>query len=787
MPHPPRRDEIVELPVADSPLPDSGEEIGEFTPALLPGAVGVSSVIHPQKWTEEQVRDWWDKRTKRTKEVEPLSKGTDGRNIMRWNVNRFEQMCKGDTNLAAALYQDLRNEVQRFEHYRKTGVVLKAASISPKPGPCQRRRPSVTRSKDSKPTPTAAQTQPLSRNGLQFNPAPRGTTTLKPKFLTSNLNLDQGGQKIAVPAPRASERKVAKVAPAPKAAQRASSNGASGRQKPAFRNQGTSKMPETGTAARNAENHLAEVPSRDGPVVSFSEVPEVPERRRSLVMEDIDGKLHQLSTATRREKAEVEKPKAMDDTAIIRRTKSARLAAEAKGKESESEDATRQMFDKRELRKRHKCVYEQHIRSWCERYPKEDCPAPEPCRVRVYVRKRPLFPHEEEADEFDVTTVTGRKVIIHNCLTKADLRSLFVSHMGFQFTNAFHESVSDDDVYEHCAGAAVQHVLDGNIAALFMFGQTGSGKTHTMSGLLQRASAHIFQQESTVTLTAFEIAGKVMRDLLDTNPKELKIREDKSGKTQILGLQTHDVSSSTDLLRILKDAQAHRATRATQVNETSSRSHAVFRISREAKTKDGAATLTLVDCAGSERREDTTQHDARSRKDAAEINSTIFALKECFRVMRSSKGQPPYRESLLTRVLSDSFASEQAMVVAIGTVSPSAKDTEHSIGTLRALQQLQGTQMSFEEREDILKPKQEVEVQAHPKTWSEAEVRQWFEEACGGKAKAFAATISKGTDGKNLLRWPNQRFTQQCEGDEDLGHRLYQELRLRMRAAGGPA
>ena len=141
--------------------------------------------------------------------------------------------------------------------------------------------------------------------------------------------------------------------------------------------------------------------------------------------------------------------------------------------------------------------------------------------------------------------------------------------------------------------------------------------------------------------------------------------------------------------------------------------------------------------------------DSGSRKDAAEINSTIFALKECFRVMRSSRGQPPYRESLLTRVLSDSFASDQAMVVAIGTVSPSAKDTEHSIGTLRALQQLQGTQMSFEEREDIVKPKQEVDPrlsanvhgavavlpnvlmrfcnpsmcskEAHPKTWSEAE------------------------------------------------------------------
>merc|ERR1719272_1710805 len=118
--------------------------------------------------------------------------------------------------------------------------------------------------------------------------------------------------------------------------------------------------------------------------------------------------------------------------------------------------------------------------------------------------------------------------------------------------------------------------------------------------------------------------------------------------------------------------------------------------------------LTLVDCAGSERNEDSSRHDAQARKDAAEINSTIFALKECFRVMRSSKGeQPPYRNSLLTRVLQDSFANEQALIMAIGTVSPSAADTEHSIGTLRALQQLQGTQMSLEEREDVAKPKKQ--------------------------------------------------------------------------------
>jgi len=198
----------------------------------------------------------------------------------------------------------------------------------------------------------------------------------------------------------------------------------------------------------------------------------------------------------------------------------------------------------------------------------------------------------------------------------------------------------------------------------------------------------------------------------------------------------------------------------------------------------GAAVLTLVDCAGSERREDSSHHDVQSRKDAAEINSTIFALKECFRVLRSSHrgGQaPPYRESLLTRVLSDSFSSDRALIVAIGTVSPSATDTEHSIGTLRALQQLQGTQMTFESREDVAKPRV---ADPHPRYWSEEDVRQWIEHAIGGRAHRYASVLSRGTDGKNLVRWPVQRFTQLCGGEEHVGHLLYQDLRQKIQQAG---
>jgi len=461
----------------------------------------------------------------------------------------------------------------------------------------------------------------------------------------------------------------------------------------------------------------------------------------------------------------------------------------------EEDGATRRMFDKRELRKRHKGVFDQQLSAWRSQYMHKSPPAStlDTARVRVCVRKRPLFEHERGADEFDVISVRGgTELVIHNCLTKPDLRSLFVSHMGFQFAHVFGDATQDDEVYTHCSAPAVQHVLRGGVATLFMFGQTGSGKTHTMEGLIRRAAHHLYHgggweergppDDSPVTLVAFEIAGKTMRDLLDRSGKELKVMEDRDRCTHVMGVSSQRVASPEELLELIWSAQAHRATRATQVNDTSSRSHAVYRIYRGGEGP-GNPVLTMVDCAGSERREDSTHHDAQTRKDAAEINSTIFALKECFRVMRSSKGQqPPYRESLLTRVLSDSFSSDQALIVAIGTVSPSATDTEHSMGTLRALQQLQGTQMSFEHREDIAKPKS-AEL-PHPRTWSEDDVRQWVETALAGRARHYAMALKKGTDGKNITRWPVQRFVMLCGGDDDLGTRLYQDLRQQQQSAG---
>merc|ERR1740121_1728168 len=271
-----------------------------------------------------------------------------------------------------------------------------------------------------------------------------------------------------------------------------------------------------------------------------------------------------------------------------------------------------------------------------------------------------------------------------------------------------------------------------------------------------------------------------MTDLLDRGGKEMRVLEDAQRRTRVLGLRWRAAAGSEDFVRFVEAAQERRATRPTQTNATSSRSHWLLRVGFQPE----APLLTFVDCAGSERRQDSSHHDAQNRKDGAEINSTIFALKECFRALRSGKGQPPFRESLLTRVLSDTFPEEEAMVAAIGTVGPCSADTEHTLGTLRALQVLQGTQMSSEQQEDV-QAEEAATAGAppqvhHPRLWSEASVRRWLLSAAAGQAGAFAAAAPRGTDGRQLVRWPLARFVQLCGGSEALGRALYRDLRNEM-------
>ena len=176
-----------------------------------------------------------------------------------------------------------------------------------------------------------------------------------------------------------------------------------------------------------------------------------------------------------------------------------------------------------------------------------------------------------------------------------------------------------------------------------------------------------------------------------------------------------------------QEAPGHRP---TDVNGGSSRSHAVCQIVVAGGGEEGL--LTLVDCAGSERKEDSMYHDKERQRESTEINASLYALKvgitrrvffgvlprrrqailrsltarqhvallqECVRARalcaRGRAVQIPFRSSSLTKVLMESFVRPDARLAVIATVSPIPTDTEHSISTLRTVCAIAG----FEERD----------------------------------------------------------------------------------------
>ncbi|CAM9428632.1 unnamed protein product, partial [Chrysoparadoxa australica] len=135
----------------------------------------------------------------------------------------------------------------------------------------------------------------------------------------------------------------------------------------------------------------------------------------------------------------------------------------------------------------------------------------------------------------------------------------------------------------------------------------------------------------------------------------------------------------------IRHACGLRATETTGVHDASSRSHAICKVFMHLPD-GGEGTLVMVDLAGSETSIDSAKHNAARRKECAQINSSLMALKDCIRCLAkgaSHKGYQPFRKSKLTLFLRPSFTMKAAETVVVATVSPGSKDTEHTLNTLR--------------------------------------------------------------------------------------------------------
>ena len=134
-------------------------------------------------------------------------------------------------------------------------------------------------------------------------------------------------------------------------------------------------------------------------------------------------------------------------------------------------------------------------------------------------------------------------------------------------------------------------------------------------------------------------------------------------------------------MKVIEFGLSIRMTGVTGANDESSRSHAVLQIS----LKNGAklhGKVSFIDLAGSERGADTMENSKQTRIDGAEIKKSLLALKECIRALDQDKPHTPFRGSILTQVLKDSFVGK-CRTVMIANISPSHLNCENTLNTLR--------------------------------------------------------------------------------------------------------
>lgn len=312
--------------------------------------------------------------------------------------------------------------------------------------------------------------------------------------------------------------------------------------------------------------------------------------------------------------------------------------------------------------------------------------------ISVAVRKRPRIRPKEERENDVVRRENETSLTVYAPKMRVDLTPV-IEPSTFTFDHVFDERTSNEDVYYNTTRPLLNTVKDGGSAVVFAFGQTGSGKTYTMlghagldPGIYSLAVRDMLGLVQHMRLTAsfYEVYGSKLFDLLNDRT-EVKVLQDEYKNIHIVGLRERPVDSSADLTDLMKEGQVLRACGTTSANDRSSRSHAVLVLNLR-ETRNDAQSLfgrmTFVDLAGSERAIDTTDADKKTRREGAEINKSLLALKECIRAMGMKKRHIPFRGSKLTQILRESFIGNCQTCV-IANVSPCQSHCEDTLNTLR--------------------------------------------------------------------------------------------------------
>ncbi|XP_078104269.1 kinesin-like protein KIF21B isoform X1 [Sander vitreus] len=376
------------------------------------------------------------------------------------------------------------------------------------------------------------------------------------------------------------------------------------------------------------------------------------------------------------------------------------------------------------------------------------------CCVKVALRIRPQMA-KEKIEGCHVCTL----------VTPGEPQVLLGKDKAFTYDFVFDIDSEQQHIYQTCVYKLIEGCFEGYNATVFAYGQTGSGKTYTMGtgfdvslgqqeqGIITRAVHQLFEgiqnrrvraqeagsqpPEFKVSAQFLELYNEEVLDLFDgtrdpesrNRKSNIKIHEDASGSIYTTGVTSRLVQSEEELLQCLKLGALSRTTASTQMNATSSRSHAIFtiylcqmRVCPQAQMQNGRgggggggeggggggggengelngvdsspiaqpefetlmAKFHFVDLAGSERLKRTGATGERAREGIS-INCGLLALGNVISALGDQAkkgGHVPYRDSKLTRLLQDSLGGNSHTLM-IACISPSDRDFMETLNTLK--------------------------------------------------------------------------------------------------------
>ena len=327
-------------------------------------------------------------------------------------------------------------------------------------------------------------------------------------------------------------------------------------------------------------------------------------------------------------------------------------------------------------------------------------------QIRVVIRTRPT--QQFASKNISISSIDNK---INITIPRNESKGIINNqkeNWTFQFDKILH-NVAQEEVFEYVKSVITTSTKGFN-GTVFAYGPTGSGKTFTMSGsssnfnyrgIIPRSITRLFQElggliefESKVSISYLEIYNEIIFDLLSPVPAneqkgEINFQEDSKGNVIVKGLTKHIVSNEEEAFNLLFEGESNRTVSEHQLNKASTRSHCIFTISIEMKSKVESSEkvltskLNFVDLAGSERVKETGS-SGLALKEAAYINKSLTFLEQVVVALTDKtkrKEYIPYRQSKLTHILKDAIGGN-CKTIMIATIWPEEQFILDTLSTL---------------------------------------------------------------------------------------------------------